>query len=118
VLLAIDDVQWLDAESARTLAFVFRRLDGIPVSILTTRRGAHRPDDLGCALSCMDRMNVAPIADAVIEVLLDKRLSTPVWRSLRSRVLAAAAGNPFYAIELRRRSCSHLGAVGPHRRPE
>lgn len=98
VLVAVDDVQWLDAESARTLAFVFRRLDGIPVSVLTTRRDAHGPDDL--ALSSSDRIVVGPLADTDIEALLEQQFPTRVWRPLRSRVLAAAAGNPLYAIEL------------------
>jgi DNA-binding CsgD family transcriptional regulator len=100
VLVVIDDVQWLDAESVRTLAFVFRRLDGIPVSMLTARRGGHRSDDLDSVLSSSDRLAVGPLADGDVEALLYKRFPTPAWRALRSRVLAAAAGNPLYAIEL------------------
>jgi predicted ATPase len=34
VIVAIDDVQWLDAPSARVLAFVVRRLDDAPIRIL------------------------------------------------------------------------------------
>lgn len=34
----VDDVQWLDAETARALAFAVRRLDCHPVGVLATMR--------------------------------------------------------------------------------
>src|SRR5512132_2061635 len=47
VVVAIDDVQWLDAPSQRILAFVARRLGDAPVGILVTQRGdAGDPLDL------------------------------------------------------------------------
>ena len=39
VLVAIDDVQWLDPASQRILSFAARRLGDAPVGILTTQRG-------------------------------------------------------------------------------
>jgi predicted ATPase len=42
ILIAIDDVQWLDPSSARALAFALRRLDVSPVSLLLARRPAER----------------------------------------------------------------------------
>ena len=41
VLLAIDDVQWLDRASGEVLAFALRRLRSESVSVLLTRRTAH-----------------------------------------------------------------------------
>ena len=38
LVLALDDVQWLDAATARALAFAVRRLDGLPVGVLATVR--------------------------------------------------------------------------------
>ena len=38
VLLAIDDVQWIDAPSAHALSFVLRRLEAEAISVLTTLR--------------------------------------------------------------------------------
>ena len=38
MIIAIDDVQWLDAPSARVLAFVVRRLEDAPIRILVALR--------------------------------------------------------------------------------
>jgi type II secretory pathway predicted ATPase ExeA len=37
-VVAIDDVQWLDAASARALRYALRRLDAEPVGVLATQR--------------------------------------------------------------------------------
>ena len=50
LLLAIDDVQWLDPASARVLSFAVRRIGEEPIGVLTTLRGAaDEPDPLGLA---------------------------------------------------------------------
>jgi hypothetical protein len=38
VVVAIDDVQWLDVPSARVLAFVVRRLEDAPIRFLVALR--------------------------------------------------------------------------------
>ena len=43
VLLAVDDVQWLDASSAGALAFALRRQDRIAVRLLLSRRLGRGP---------------------------------------------------------------------------
>jgi len=40
LLVAVDDVQWLDAASASVLAFALRRLAAAPVAILVARRSS------------------------------------------------------------------------------
>jgi DNA polymerase III delta prime subunit len=57
VLVAIDDVQWLDAASAGVLAYVWRRLGGERVSVLVTRREGARSDVF------------SPVADRRVSVL-------------------------------------------------
>ena len=39
VLIAIDDLQWLDVSSAHVLHFALRRLEADPVAVITTVRG-------------------------------------------------------------------------------
>ena len=45
--VAIDDIQWLDAISARALRYAFRRLDREPVVLLATRTSAAATDGRG-----------------------------------------------------------------------
>ncbi len=47
ILIAVDDVQWLDPSSSRALGFALRRLDASPVILLLARRlveGAHQSE--------------------------------------------------------------------------
>lgn len=46
VIVAIDDVQWLDVPSARVLAFVVRRLEDAPIRILVALRVGSGGDPL------------------------------------------------------------------------
>jgi hypothetical protein len=50
VVVAIDDLQWIDSASARVLRFALRRLDAEPVGLLATVRvGADSEDPLAAA---------------------------------------------------------------------
>src|SRR5439155_16664455 len=55
VVLAIDDVQWLDAPTARILSFVLRRLSEEPVALIATVRIGSQPQadpiDVGGAMA-------------------------------------------------------------------
>ena len=44
VVIAIDDIQWLDAPSSRAMAFLLRRLQDEPVHVVASQRlGADTP---------------------------------------------------------------------------
>jgi len=64
VLLALDDVQWVDASSAEILAFMLRRLEGEPVGVLATVRGrpVSTPLELDRAFAAFDRLPVGPLS--------------------------------------------------------
>jgi len=48
VVLAVDDVQWLDGETARALAFALRRVAGHRIGVIFTARAPlHHSDPLG-----------------------------------------------------------------------
>src|SRR6266536_3204687 len=104
VLVAVDDVHWLDSASARTLAFALRRLDAAPVGVLATRRvqDGLLPLALDHSTSPMrrQRLPLGPLDADELAVLLERRCEEPLPRLLRRRVLAAAGGNPLYALEL------------------
>jgi DNA-binding CsgD family transcriptional regulator len=104
ILLAVDDVHWLDAPSARVLGFALRRLESVPVSLLATRRGTGEPLPLDLegtpAGGRCARLALGPLAAADAEAMLAERLGRGLPRRQLTRLLAVADGNPLYAIEL------------------
>jgi hypothetical protein len=104
VLLAIDDLQWLDPSSARVVEFAARRLTG-PVGMLGAQRtgaGAGttvswlrlpRPD-------AIRRIQVPPLTLGALHAVLSQRLGRTFPRPTVSRIQEISGGNPFYAIEL------------------
>ncbi len=113
VLLAVDDVQWLDTASARVVEYVFRRLGSAPVGILASLRvpndGALPLDlEVGLAGTGLRRLPVGPLsAGAISRVVLGQpgiRASRPLLR----RIYETSRGNPLYAQELARA----LAAIG------
>jgi hypothetical protein len=96
VLLAVDDVQWLDPASAVVLGLVARRLDGTGAGLLgTARPGAEGPFDC----SDLPVYDVGPLSDRASEELLIRRFPELAPR-VRRRVMAQAQGNPLALAEL------------------
>jgi hypothetical protein len=62
VIVAIDDIQWLDAPSARVLAFVVRRLEDAPIRILAALRVGSGGDPLGLGQRVCCHSNGCPSA--------------------------------------------------------
>jgi DNA-binding CsgD family transcriptional regulator len=102
VLLAIDDAQWLDAASARALAFALRRLGGGRVGALVTRR----PD----IDAFRDLVEIPParlveldaLSLAAIHEVLKRRLGRSLPRPLLVRLFQTCGGNPLFALEIAR----------------
>lgn len=104
VLLAIDDVQWLDASSARPLRYALRRLETEPVGVVATWRGGPPEDDrVGLRGSLLrdrtDVLTVGPMGPDDLRHLVDP-LAAPLSPVLFRRVYEVSGGNPLYAIEL------------------
>lgn len=104
--IAIDDIQWTDAPSARVLAFALRRLTDEPVRVVATRRqgsGLPKPLDLVASLGDgVDRLTIGPIAPVPLGRLLRRRLDRDVPPPLVRRIHEASGGNPFFALEIGR----------------
>ena len=112
LVVAIDDLQWLDASSAGALGFALRRLPEANMLLLWTRRldaGTER-SAVENALDSdrIDHVRVGPLSVGAIQQLLRDRLSRTVSRPTLLRLHEASGGNPFYALELARA----LGAEG------
>jgi DNA-binding CsgD family transcriptional regulator len=106
VLLAIDDVQWLDPSSAAALDFALRRLRDGAVALLLARRVDEAPghgvlEDALPAERCL-RVTVGPLGFVALNTLLHARLGTVLPRPLLHRIHELSGGNPFFALELAR----------------
>jgi DNA-binding CsgD family transcriptional regulator len=104
--IAIDDVQWVDGPSARTLAFALRRLMDEPVTVIAAQRsasGAPDPLDLaGWLRDGVDRLTIGPIAPGPLGRLLRQRSGRDFAPPLVRRIHEASGGNPFFALEIGR----------------
>jgi DNA-binding CsgD family transcriptional regulator len=103
LLVAIDDVQWLDAPSAEALTFVARRLDSEPIAVLLAKRPG-RAASLERALSdgTLQRIEVGPLSLGATRRLLADRLGLSVSRHLLRHIVDSTLGNPLFALEVGR----------------
>jgi DNA-binding CsgD family transcriptional regulator len=107
VLLAVDDLQWLDPSSAHVLGFAIRRLGTLPVGVLACLRageGRAVSFDPGSALAggrCA-RVTLGPLSLAALHGVLKEQLGRSLPRRSLARIMDATGGNPFFAIELAR----------------
>jgi DNA-binding CsgD family transcriptional regulator len=101
LLLAIDDVQWLDPPTQRILAFAARRLGDAPVGILVTQRGdAGDPLDLRQAFDeRYAEIRVGSLSVGALHHLVRTRLGLRIPRPMLARVHEASGGNPMFALE-------------------
>ena len=104
LLVAIDDVQWLDASSAAVLTFALRRVEDEPIAVLATARGrqAELPLALDRAFPEYRRAPIGPLSVGAIHRLLWSRLALALPRPVLVRVHRTSGGNAFYALELGR----------------
>jgi DNA-binding CsgD family transcriptional regulator len=104
VVVAIDDLQWVDAASAAALSYALRRLVVSPASVIATLR-ADLPDRVGMADALgprLEELRLGPLTLSglfhVIEAGLGRKLSRPTLQ----RVADSSNGNPLFALELAR----------------
>jgi len=106
LLVALDDLQWVDEPSRRALDFAVRRLDQASVRVLATARVAYQGGtgvDRDVQLPAgFETLSIGPLPfDAMDRLLLD-RLERPLRRPELERVYSISGGNPFFALEIGR----------------
>ena len=103
VVVAIDDVQWLDPSSARALAFALRRLGEKNVRVLLARRLVAGADvsELESALP-LEHVELGPLSVGAVHRLLRDRLDRSFARQTLLRIHDRSGGNPFFALEIAR----------------
>jgi DNA-binding CsgD family transcriptional regulator len=118
IVLAVDDVQWLDAATAAVLTFAWRRLSTEPVGLLLARRDNEPAPRALEGLDPLRHVAVGPLSADDLHLLLRHRLGVVFARPALRRVHAVSGGNPFFALEIgrafdRQRAMLAAGHVPP-----
>jgi DNA-binding CsgD family transcriptional regulator/tetratricopeptide (TPR) repeat protein len=104
VLIAVDDLQWLDEASGAVVIYALRRLELSNVRVVVSCRrrfGDPLPFGLEHAFPrTLERLDVGPMSEGAISQLLRHRLGLELSRASRHALYDASLGNPFYALEL------------------
>ena len=104
LLLAVDDLQWLDRPSAGALEFVLRRLRDEPIAaVASVRVGEDRVGvaALETALGAdVIRIRPQPLSLADLGRLVRAHSRRPLPPPVVRRLHEASGGNPLYALEL------------------
>ena len=122
VVVAIDDIQWMDFPSVRVLQFVSRRLKEETVGLMAAVRGADPDEDpLAVAGSLPDdhvhRVHVGPLSVEAIERVLRDRVGESFPRTTLIGLHETSGGNPFFAQEIGRALLRRGGEVAAGERP-
>src|SRR5919109_1012190 len=117
LVVAIDDLQWLDAASTDAVAFAMRRLDESRVLLLLARRcaGGAQPSEIEQALAeeNVRRLPLRPLSVGALHMLLRDRVHRAFARQTLLRIHERSGGNPFYGLELARALGSEVDLTQP-----
>src|SRR6516165_5292493 len=107
VIIAVDDLQWLDGPSAVTLDYALRRLTDEPVGLLASVRVAvggpdTPPAGAGLPAGRLRRLRIGPLAPADFEAAIWASAGDRLSRLTTRRLFDASGGNLFYGLELAR----------------
>jgi predicted ATPase len=101
VLLCVDDAHWADMPSLRWLAYLARRLEGVPLALVIAARPAEADTDaVGAVLGALR-------AESAVGVLRPEALSEPAVAALAGSRLRRQAAPAFV------RACHELTAGNP-----
>jgi DNA-binding CsgD family transcriptional regulator len=105
IVVAVDDIQWMDIPSVRVLQFVVRRLKDEPVGLMTAARGGRADDDpLGVVPAFPeDRLHairIGPLSVDNLDRVLRARLEAGFPRTTLLHLHEMSGGNPFFAQEI------------------
>lgn len=98
LVVALDDIQWLDPPSAGALQFALRRLEREPVRVLATSRVRTGLTIIG--LEDVERISIGPLSLHALDQLVRTRLGARFLHPTLRRLEEASGGNPFYALEI------------------
>jgi DNA-binding CsgD family transcriptional regulator/tetratricopeptide (TPR) repeat protein len=105
LLLAVDDLHWADKPSVRWLAYLVRRLEGLPVLVVACLRPAESGgEDRMLAEVVSDPsafvVRPPPLSEAAVTLLVREALSAEADAEFCAACFAATGGNPLFVREL------------------
>jgi len=100
VIVVLEDVQWLDASSAELLGDLLARLQRSRILVVATMR----PDAevAWYTRAARTRIDLGPLGAEDIRAMVRSIVGGAVPRELEDRIVAKAAGSPFFVEELTR----------------
>ena len=116
VVVAIDDLQWLDPPSRTVLTSAIKRLSG-PIGVIVTVRDGPGSEDVASWLELsrpdrLRRVRVRPLSLGALHTILTERLGRSLPRPKMRRIQEFSGGNPLYALELGRAMEEHSWGDG------
>ena len=112
LLIAVDDMHWSDEASLHFLAYLVRRIEGLPIAVV----GGARPAEPGVDLAALEPLQGEPLVDVVAVGGLSEEATAELLNEALEGVNpafvhaahAATRGNPFLVREL----AAHMSAQG------
>lgn len=117
VIIAVEDLHWIDATSEEFLASLVEYIAGAPILVLTTYRQGYQP-------KWMTKSYATQIAltrlsyEASRQVVEEAPRHAPPTEVLAERILHKADGNPFFLEELARVMTDRDGETHPETIPD
>jgi DNA-binding CsgD family transcriptional regulator len=107
LVLVVDDLHWCDRPSLRFLAYVTRRLEGLPVLLAVTLRTNEPGTDPALLSEIANDLATAPVrpgplTDAAVRALVADALPGEASAAFCDAVHAATGGNPLLVRQLLR----------------
>jgi hypothetical protein len=117
VVMAVDDEQWVDADTGRPLQAAAVRLRDVPVRWLVAVRSGHADEGLARVLDHelgvrLTRVDLAGLDKTALSELVLVRVPGRWSPGVLRQVVALAAGSPYAAVELARETMARGGHDG------
>ena len=103
VVIAVDDLQWVDTPSLRALTYAFRRLESEPVGLVATVRAGFDLELIRVAErdgSSVDRIEIAGLGKRQLARIVFERTGLTLSPPQLQRLTHLSGGSPFYALEI------------------
>jgi DNA-binding CsgD family transcriptional regulator len=105
LLLAIDDLHWCDRASLRFLAYLVRRLEGVPVLVAASVRTTEAGTDAALLAELSNdpatvALSPGPLGEGSVAALVEQRLGAPPEAPFTDACFSATGGNPLLLRQL------------------